>query len=58
MENVFIERLGRSLKYECLYLNSFRTGSKARLDQDRGLIPFDGKRLLFGVITPILELRK
>src|SRR6187551_2219729 len=27
MDNVFIERLWRSLKYECIYLNTFETGS-------------------------------
>jgi transposase InsO family protein len=30
MDNVFIERLWRSLKYECVYLNSFETGSELR----------------------------
>ena len=30
MDNVFIERLWRSLKYECIYLNAFETGSEAR----------------------------
>src|SRR5271170_7932686 len=29
-DNVFIERLWRSLKYECVYLNAFETGSEAR----------------------------
>ncbi|ABK45091.1 Integrase, catalytic region [Magnetococcus marinus MC-1] len=28
-DNVFIERLWRSLKYECVYLHAFETGSKA-----------------------------
>jgi putative transposase len=27
MDNVFIERLLRSLKYECVYLHAFETGS-------------------------------
>jgi putative transposase len=27
MDNVFIERLWRSLKYECVFLNAFETGS-------------------------------
>ena len=26
MDNVFIERLWRSLKYECVYLHAFETG--------------------------------
>lgn len=30
MDNVFIERLWRSLKYECVFLNAFETGSDAR----------------------------
>jgi putative transposase len=30
MDTVFIERLWRSLKYECVYLNAFETGSEAR----------------------------
>jgi putative transposase len=30
MDNVMIERLWRSLKYGCIYLNAFETGSEAR----------------------------
>jgi putative transposase len=30
MDNVFIERLWRSLKYECVFLNAFETGTEAR----------------------------
>ena len=30
MDNVFIERLWRSLTYECVYMNAFETGSEAR----------------------------
>ena len=30
MDNVFIERLWRSLKYECVYLHAFETGSDLR----------------------------
>ena len=30
MDNVFIERLWRSLKYECVFLNAFETGGAAR----------------------------
>ncbi len=30
MDNVFIERLWRSLKHECVYLHAFETGSQAR----------------------------
>ncbi len=30
LDNVFIERLWRSLKYECVYLHAYETGSEAR----------------------------
>jgi putative transposase len=30
MDNVFIERLWRSLKYECIYLHAFETGTDLR----------------------------
>lgn len=30
MDNVFIERLWRSLKYACVYLHAFETGSATR----------------------------
>ena len=30
MDNVFIERLWRSLKYECIYLHAFETGFELR----------------------------
>jgi len=35
MDNVFIERLWRSLKYECVYLYAFETGSELRQGLDR-----------------------
>lgn len=31
MDNIMIERLWRSLKYECVYLNAFETGSELRV---------------------------
>ena len=31
MDNIFIERLWRSLKYECVYLHNFEDGRQARL---------------------------
>ena len=30
MDNVFIERLWRSLKYECVYIHAFETGPELR----------------------------
>ena len=52
MDNVFIERLWRSLKYECVFLNAFETGSEARTgigrwidyyNADRPHSTFDGR---------------
>lgn len=39
IDNVFIERLWRSLKYECIYLNAFETGSEARVGRQMKLPP-------------------
>ncbi len=30
LDNIFIERLRRSLKYECVYLYAWETGAQAR----------------------------
>ena len=30
LDNIFIERLCRSLKYECVYLHAWETGSQAK----------------------------
>ena len=37
MDNVFIERLWRSLKYECVYLHAFETGSELKAGLANGL---------------------
>lgn len=53
MDNVFIERLWRSVKWECLYLRELETGSQARralehwfhfYNEQRPHTAFDGKR--------------
>jgi putative transposase len=44
LDNVFIERLWRSLKYECLYLNAFETGSEARAGTGRWITYYNGSR--------------
>ena len=31
LDNIFVERLWRSLKYECVYLHAWKTGSEARM---------------------------
>ena len=36
MDNVFVERLWRSLKYEDIYLRAYATGSEARLGMAAG----------------------
>ncbi|WP_371345425.1 IS3 family transposase [Ancylobacter sp. IITR112] len=44
MDNVFIERLWRSLKYECIYLNAFETGSEARAGIGRWITYYNRTR--------------
>jgi putative transposase len=44
MDNVFIERLWRSLKYECVYLNAFETGSEARAGIGRWIAYYNAER--------------
>ena len=40
----FIERLWRSLKYECIYLHAFETGSEARSGIGRWVTYYTGSR--------------
>ena len=44
IDNRFIERLWRSLKYECVYLNAFETGSEARRGIGRWIKYYNGDR--------------
>lgn len=44
MDNIFIERLWRSLKYECVYLHAFETGSKLRAGVARWFGYYNGRR--------------
>jgi len=44
MDNVFIERLWRSLKYECIYLHAFETGSELRTGLARWIDYYNGRR--------------
>jgi putative transposase len=44
MDNVFIERQWRSLKYECVYLNAFETGSEARTGIGRWVAYYNADR--------------
>jgi|TARA_R100000501_G_scaffold6292_1_gene13765 putative transposase len=44
MDNVFIERLWRSLKYECVYLHAFETGSELRNGLARWITYYNAQR--------------
>jgi len=44
MDNLFIERLWRSLKYECVFLNAFETGSEARMGIGRWIGYYNADR--------------
>jgi putative transposase len=44
MDNVFIERLWRSAKYECVYLNAFETGSELRAGLGRWMTYYNRLR--------------
>jgi putative transposase len=58
MDNVFIERLWRSLKYECVYLHAFQDGLQARQAIDAWLRYYNEERphsTLTGDRTPMEE---
>ena len=44
MDNVFIERVWRSLKYECIYLHAFETGSELRAGLSRWISYYNARR--------------
>jgi putative transposase len=44
LDNVFIERLWRSLKYECVYLHAFETGSELRAGLARWIGYYNAQR--------------
>lgn len=44
MDNVFIERLWRSLKYECIYLHAFETGSELKAGLGRWITYYNTQR--------------
>lgn len=44
MDNVFIERLWRSLKYECVYLREFETGHQAKAEIARWMDYYNTER--------------
>nr|CAM77486.1 Integrase, catalytic region [Magnetospirillum gryphiswaldense MSR-1] len=54
MDNVFIERLWRSLKYKCVYLHAFETGSELRTGLASWIASYNAHRphLTLGGHTP------
>ncbi|SFQ75402.1 putative transposase [Donghicola eburneus] len=54
IDNRMIERLWRSLKYECIYLNAFKTGSEARNGIGNWITYYNERRphLSHGIMTP------
>ena len=44
MDNVFIERFWRSLKYECVYLQAFETGSELRAGLSKWISYYNARR--------------
>ena len=44
IDNVFVERLWRSLKYECVYLHAWEPGSQAKSAIGRGITVCNPRR--------------
>ncbi len=44
MDNIMIERLWRSVKYECIYLNAFETGSEAKTGIEKWINQYNEER--------------
>ena len=55
MDNVFIERLWHSLKYECVYLHAFETDSELRVGLTRWIGYYNADRPHSGLagLTPV-----
>lgn len=54
IDNRMIERLWRSLKYECIYLNAFETGSETRAGIEKWVVYYNAERphSTHGILTP------
>ncbi len=46
MENIMVEWLWRSLKYECVYLHAFETGSEAKIGIGKWITFYNEQRPL------------
>ncbi len=44
LDNIFIERLWRSLKYECVYLHAWETGLQAKAGDGRWITFYNHQR--------------
>lgn len=44
LDNIFLERFWRSLKYECVYLHAWETGSKAKAGVGKWIAFYNRKR--------------
>ena len=44
LDNIFVERLWRALKYECVYLHAWETGSQARAGIRKWMAFYNDKR--------------
>jgi putative transposase len=53
-DNIFIERLSRSLKYECVYLHAWETGSQARAGVGRWITFYNHRRPHAAPLGPLL----
>ncbi len=54
IDNRMIERLWRSHKYECIYLNTFEAGSETRAGIEKWIVYYDAERpnSTHGILTP------
>ena len=54
IDNRMIERLWRSLTYECVYLRAFETGSEAKAGIRKWLTSYNAERphSTHGILTP------
>ncbi len=55
LDNIFIERLWRSLKYECAYLHAVETGSQAKAGVGQWITFYNHQRphaALRGLVQP------
>ncbi|CAH0352343.1 IS3 family transposase ISMch1 [Sphingobium sp. CECT 9361] len=60
MDNVCIEPIWRSLKYECVYLHAFETGSELRVGLGRWITYYNTQRRHSGLAgrTPVEAYRR